>query len=186
MAFILPVLGPLEGFALFKNILTVCTANICRSPMAEYILRNRLEQTTNWQGRVSSAGISALASQPADADTVELMLSHSLDLSSHRANQLTRSQLRQADLVLVMEKYHRQRILELDPTARGKTFLLGHWSNSEIADPYQRGGEAHTQSLHSIKSGLEQWLEKMQITDYSITQNRVSTSRHDIPGRLRT
>lgn len=180
-----PILRPLEGFDLFNNILTVCTANICRSPIAEYLLRYRLEQTGNWQVRVSSAGVSALVSQPAEAATVALMMSRSIDLSSHRANQLTRQQLRQADLVLVMEKYQRQRVLELDPTARGKTFLLGHWSNSEIADPYQRGGKAHDQALQSIKNGLEQWLEKMEITDYSIGRNILSTSS-GLSGRLRT
>jgi protein-tyrosine phosphatase len=186
LAFILPILNPLEGFDLFNNILTVCTANICRSPMAEYLLRYRLEQTGNWQGRVCSAGVSALVCQPAEADTVEMMLSRSIDLSPHRATQLTRQQLRQADLVLVMEEYHRQRVLELDSTARGKTFLLGHWSNTEIADPYQRDGEAHAQALQSIENGLEQWLEKMGVTDYSIDRTIISTSRHDISGRLRT
>jgi protein-tyrosine phosphatase len=185
IAFILSILIPLEGFDLFNNILTVCTANICRSPMAEYLLRYRLEQTGNWQGRVSSAGISALVCQPAEADTVALMLSRSIDLSPHRATQLTRQQLRQADLVLVMEKYHLQRVLELDPTARGKTFLLGHWSNSEIADPYQRGDEAHAKALQSIKNGLEQWVNKMGVADYSAGRT-ISTSRHGLPGRLRT
>jgi protein-tyrosine phosphatase len=150
---------------LFNNILTVCTANICRSPMAEYILRYRLEQTGHWQGKVCSAGVSALPRQPAEEATVALMLSRSIDLTTHRASQLTREQLRQAELVLVMEKRHRTAVLDLDPTARGKTFLLGHWSNSEIADPYQRGSEAHAQALRSIEDGLASWMEKMGLRD---------------------
>ncbi len=93
------------------------------------------------------------------------MLSRSIDLTTHRASQLTREQLRQADLVLVMEKHHRTAVLDLDPTARGKTFLLGHWSNSEIADPYKRGSEAHAQALRSIEDGLAAWLEKMGLRD---------------------
>lgn len=93
------------------------------------------------------------------------MLSRSIDLTTHRASQLTREQLRQADLVLVMEKHHRTAVFDLDPTARGKTFLLGHWSNSEIADPYQRGSEAHAQALRSIEDGLASWLEKMGLRD---------------------
>lgn len=93
-----------------------------------------------------------------------LMLSRSIDLARHRANQLTRQQLRQSDLVLVMEKHHREFVLDLDPSARGKTFLLGHWNNSEIADPYQCGDEAHIKTLQSIEDGLQLWLEKMGYT----------------------
>lgn len=152
-----------EGCVLFNNILTVCTGNICRSPMAEYLLRHRLEQAGNWQGRVCSAGISALVQQPAEEATVALMLSRNIDLGPHRACQLTRQQLRQADLVLVMEKHHRKSVLDLDPAARGKTFLLGHWNNSEIADPYRRSDEVHFKVLQSIEDGLKPWLEKMGI-----------------------
>jgi protein-tyrosine phosphatase len=52
---------------------------------------------------------------------------------------LRRERLRWAELVLVMEKHHRDAVLAMDPTARGKTFLLGHWTNTEIPDPYRRG-----------------------------------------------
>jgi protein-tyrosine phosphatase len=146
---------------LFNSILTVCTGNICRSPFAEYILRHQLEQTVNWQGKVSSAGISALVRQPADETIVELMLERGIVVDSHRAKQLTQQHLRLADLVLVMEKHHLAAVLELDPTARGKTFLLGHWSNTQIPDPYQRGAQAYAKTLQLIEDGLKTWLKKI-------------------------
>jgi len=128
-------------------------------------LRHRLEQTVNWQGRVSSAGVSALVRQPADEVMVALMLSRGIELGTHRAKQLTQQQLRQADLVLVMEKHHREAVLDLDPTARGKTFLLGHWSNAEITDPYRCGDQAYVKALQLIEDGLTSWLEKIVIRE---------------------
>lgn len=89
------------------------------------------------------------------------MLAKDIDLSAHRAKQLTLEHLRQADLVLVMEKHHRQAVLDLDPTARGKTFLLGHWINTEIPDPYRRGEDAHAEALRLIELAISPWLEKL-------------------------
>jgi protein-tyrosine phosphatase len=146
---------------LFNKIITICTGNICRSPAAEFLLRQRLEAVASWQGSVHSAGIGALVNHPADENTQAMMLANDIDLSAHRAKQLTLEHLRQADLVLVMEKHHRQAVLDLDPTARGKTFLLGHWINTEIPDPYRRGEEAHADALRLIELAISPWLEKL-------------------------
>lgn len=146
---------------MFNKIIIICTGNICRSPAAEFLLRQRLEAVASWQGSVHSAGIGALVNHPADENTQAMMLAKDIDLSAHRAKQLTLEHLRQADLVLVMEKHHRQAVLDLDPTARGKTFLLGHWINTEIPDPYRRGEEAHAEALRLIELAISPWLEKL-------------------------
>ena len=146
---------------MFNKIITICTGNICRSPAAEFLLRQRLEAVASWQGSVHSADIGALVNHPADENTQAMMLAKDIDLSAHRAKQLTLEHLRQADLVLVMEKHHRQAVLDLDPTARGKTFLLGHWINTEIPDPYRRGEEAHAEALRLIELAISPWLEKL-------------------------
>jgi len=146
---------------LFNKILTICTGNICRSPAAEYLLRQGLERWPNWQGTVSSAGIGALVDHPADENTQALMLARGIDLGAHRATQLTPEHIRQVDLLLVMEKHHRQAVLDMDPTARGKTFLLGHWINEEIPDPYRRGEKAHGEALRLIEAAIGPWLDKI-------------------------
>ena len=137
---------------MFNKIITICTGNICRSPAAEFLLRQRLEAVASWQGSVHSAGIGALVNHPADENTQAMMLAKDIDLSAHRAKQLTLEHLRQ---------YHRQAVLDLDPTARGKTFLLGHWINTEIPDPYRRGEEAHAEALRLIELAISPWLEKL-------------------------
>ena len=146
---------------MFNSLLIVCTGNICRSPVAESLFRQRLAESTRWNGRVVSAGIDALENQGADATVLALMRERGIDLASHRARQLTPEYLRQADLVLVMETHQREAILELDPTARGKTFLLGHWINTEIPDPYRRGDDAHRTAIELIFAASEPWLDKL-------------------------
>ncbi|MBP6133345.1 MAG: low molecular weight phosphotyrosine protein phosphatase, partial [Thauera sp.] len=73
---------------MFDKILTLCTGNICRSPLAEFLLRDRLAA----RGRaatVASAGIGALVGHPADETTQRVALRHGIDLSPHVARQLT-------------------------------------------------------------------------------------------------
>lgn len=123
----------------------------------------RLEEIGGWQGTVQSAGIGALVNHPADENTLNLMKLQGIDLEPHRATQLSLDQLRQADLVLVMEKHHRQAVLDMDPAARGKTFLLGHWINLEIPDPYRRGEEAHKKALQLIDQAISPWISKLSV-----------------------
>ena len=146
---------------MFNSLLIVCTGNICRSPVAEYIFGQRLEGSGRWNGRVASAGVDALENQGADATVLGMMRERGFDLAPHRARQLTPEDLRQADLVLVMETHQREAILDLDPTARVKTFLLGHWINTEIPDPYRRGDDAHRTAIELIVAASEPWLDRL-------------------------
>lgn len=145
---------------MFEKILTLCTGNICRSPLAEALLRDRLGA----RGRpvsVSSAGIGALVGHPADETTQRVALRHGVDLSAHRARQLTPEITRHVDLILAMEKHHLEYALRLDPTTRGKVFLIGHWDKAEVPDPYRLGEESHQLAYDIISHSVEQWVAKL-------------------------
>jgi protein-tyrosine phosphatase len=75
---------------MFKNILVVCTGNICRSPMAEAMLRTALKQKNAIGFEVSSAGTSAPPGEAASEGGYLVGLEHGLDLSGHCARVLTR------------------------------------------------------------------------------------------------
>lgn len=145
---------------MFEKILTLCTGNICRSPFAEAILSQRLAE----RGRavtVASAGTGALVGHPADADTQAVALARGIDLSAHRARQLTPEITRWADVILVMEKHHLEYATRLDPSARGKIFLLGHWDKAEVPDPYRLAEENHQLAYDIIAHTVEQWIGKL-------------------------
>lgn len=145
---------------MFNHILTVCTGNICRSPLAEAVLANRL-QSRGSKAVVRSAGIGALEHHPADESTLKIAAQHGIALDTHRARQINLEMIRWADLILVMEKHHLGYVLELAPAARGKTFLIGHWTSTEIPDPYRKGEAAHQQAYVMISSAVDAWLGKL-------------------------
>ncbi len=68
---------------MIRHILVVCVGNICRSPMAEALLRDALRGQEDIT--VESAGLGALVGYPADKHAVELMKERSIDITAHRA-----------------------------------------------------------------------------------------------------
>jgi len=118
-------------------LLFVCTGNVCRSPMAEYLLRERLGGDGAWE--VRSAGLAALSGMPASAAAVATLRESGIGLGSHRSRPLTRELIDAASLIVVMTAGHRNQVTALSPRAIEKTFLLSTFNAaanaSDIDDP---------------------------------------------------
>ena len=145
---------------MIRHILVVCVGNICRSPMAEALLKSALRGQDGI--KVESAGLGALVGHPADDYSIELMQEMGEDISAHRARQIHPDMVTQADLVLVMEAGHRRVIDEADVTARGKVYRLGEWQDRDIDDPYRQPKAAFADALKDIQEGVASWVEKIK------------------------
>ncbi|AXY40725.1 low molecular weight protein-tyrosine-phosphatase [Halomonas sp. JS92-SW72] len=143
---------------MFNRILVVCIGNICRSPVAEAMLRSALP------GRqLSSAGLGALVGQGVEPNARELAEAEGLDVSGHQARQLTPEMLSDADLILVMSHGQRRAIGELAPQALGKTMLLGKWlpDEPEIPDPYRKSREAFEHVHGLLGNATNAWAARL-------------------------
>ncbi|MGP1614812.1 MAG: low molecular weight protein-tyrosine-phosphatase [Pollutimonas bauzanensis] len=142
-------------------ILVVCVGNICRSPVAEAMLKAQFPGKQIW-----SAGLSALVGEPADPLAQSIAAEHGLDLSEHRAQQLTSWMCRQADLILVMENGHRQQLEQQHPLARGKIHCLGDLGVEDafqIADPYRQPRAAFAAAHEAIRRGVSYWADRIRL-----------------------
>jgi protein-tyrosine phosphatase len=104
---------------MIKRILVLCIGNICRSPMAEGLLKEALPGH-----EISSAGLGALVGQPADPHAVALMQQQGIDISAHRARQLESWMIVTADLVLVMDMEQKRHLEQQYPLCRGIVLWL--------------------------------------------------------------
>lgn len=103
-------------------VVFVCTANMCRSPMAEHLFREAWGSQAPC--RVVSAGTDASDGMPASYQSVAAMGELGVDLRTHRSQMLTRELVDVADLIVVMTASHAQRIAWRFPDAAPKVRLL--------------------------------------------------------------
>ena len=133
------------------TVLFVCTGNICRSPQAEVLLQARLADAAGRLAaldaqlahavradiRVESAGIHALVGSAPPDEVLALTTEHGADASAHRGRQLDASIVDAADLILVMEREQRRRVVSDHPQATKRAFTLpefAHWARAFTLD----------------------------------------------------
>ena len=154
-----------ESDTMFK-VLMVCTGNICRSPIAAGLLNHYLPDDLKARVEVSSAGTHALHGNQAEIHAMYAMDQIGIDISEHRARQITKDIARGADLILTMEATHSKRVKSLLGWRHNKPRMISefnpHRPIHDIADPY--GGQLQDykkciETLNPCIDELIQWLK---------------------------
>ena len=130
------------------QVLVICTANRCRSPMAACLLQ-RATAERGLGVAVASAGLLQSGRQ-ADPKAVEVMDGLSIDLGSHRSRTVTPEMLGAADLVLTMERRHVTATAELAPDSWARTFTVTEF----VRRADERGGRRPGE-------GCERWIARV-------------------------
>jgi protein-tyrosine phosphatase len=137
-------------------VLMVCTANICRSPIAEAVWAHLASEST-----VFSRGLQAVVGRDADPHSRAVCEAINMPIAENkRAIQLTSVDIQRASLILVMDNGHKHLVQSRYPGASGKTFLLGHWSKVEVADPVGQDRPAFETAFSVIRAESEKWVER--------------------------
>jgi len=133
------------------SLLLVCTGNTCRSPMAEVLAKQVLQDQPGVV--VGSAGVFAGEGQPASAEAIEAMDAMGLDLSGHRSRALTADLIDQVDQIYTMTESHRRSVLAQAPQAASKMQRLD--PHADISDPIGASLEVYQTTADQIRRALE-------------------------------
>jgi protein-tyrosine-phosphatase len=152
-----------------KTILLVCTGNSCRSVMAGGLLKKLLKEKGSY--KIITAGTRAFEGAQPTFETIELMFQEGIDMSTHRSSPLSDEMLKEADLILVMERRHREDILGRLPGLKDKVHLLSEFGRQEsedklvdpdITDPIGMPLEFYRNVLGIIKESLARTVKKLE------------------------
>ncbi|WP_109210440.1 MULTISPECIES: low molecular weight phosphatase family protein [Microbacterium] len=117
------------------EILTVCTGNICRSPLAEQLLRVRLADLDPLVMSAGTRGLPAAEMTPEAAHIAQALGVPAADSAAHRSRFLTEHHLAKPDLILAMTRLHRRAIVELAPSRLRSTFTIREFARLAAAVP---------------------------------------------------
>ena len=147
------------------KILFVCTGNICRSPLAEGILRDKLEKS-GIQAEVDSAGLEEFhAGDPPDDRAILTAKKRRIDISGHRARLFSAKDFDRFDRIYVMDSYHYLTLSEMsrkedDMRKIDYTMnLVSPGKNLPVRDPWYDGMNAFELVYEQIDRACEKLAE---------------------------
>ena len=151
-----------------RLVVFICTANICRSPMAEKLFEEAIEKSgTKKKIQVFSAGISAMDGDRASENSVIACEEVGLDLSDHQSSSLTRATIENSSAIFCMTETHRALLnMYFEIPEQSPIFLMREFveeGSKELPDPFGQNLEAYRTCRDNMKEAipsLVEWVEK--------------------------
>lgn len=146
------------------NILFICTGNICRSPMGEYIL-NHLAGERGLDMQAASAGCSDWeANGPATQNAVKAVKQlYGIDMAAHRARHFTPQLAEDVELVIAMEQHHAAYARQILPAGK-QVMLLHEWAYGDrrtgVADPWGQSMQVYKECATEIHDAISAALDR--------------------------
>ena len=144
------------------SVLFVCTANICRSPMAMGLLREKVKDEQDW--KVESAGTWATDGDAAAARTIQVLEERGIMLKDHHSRIITGEMLAQFNLILTMEHGHKEALKVEFPKLAKRIYLLSEMIGQkyEIEDPMGRPYQDYQATANEIARIIDQGFDRIE------------------------
>lgn len=147
------------------KVMFVCTGNICRSAMADGMLRKKaLERKLDIE--VYSCGIYAEDGDYATYNAIYVAKNYDVDISNHRATNIRNSKIEEMDIILCATKSHKEAVMYMYPNLKGKIYTMKEYAridnngqDMDIKDPWGYDIDIYNNCINEIEKCLEKILD---------------------------
>jgi len=144
-------------------IMMICAGNMCRSPFAEYYMRQKFEQA-GVEGECFSRGLLAMPGRKVPSLALQVGLEFGIDMQDHSSQTLLAPDVDRAAMIMVMEQGQRQHLSKMRPASIGKIFLLSQPNGgAKIADPMGKDAEYFRKTYKEITINIDAWMKRFGI-----------------------
>lgn len=155
------------------SVLFVCTANICRSPIALGLFKHKIANEPDaslW--KLDSAGTWVSEGEPASRNSQFLLKKKGIDIQDHRSKSVNLELLRSFNLILTMERGHKEALRSEFPEIKYRVFMISEMVGEryDIQDPYNGTLDDYIEAMEEIERILNLGFEKIR----SLAQDRTA------------
>lgn len=148
-----------------KKIMFICTGNICRSAMAEWLMK-KLVKDNNIEAKIYSSGIFAEDGDIPTYNAIEAIKEYGVDLREHRATNIRRSKIEDMDIILCATNSHKNNVINMYPNLKDKIYTIKEYagfneSDLDIQDPFGYDIETYRFCASAINDCLEKIKDKI-------------------------
>jgi protein-tyrosine-phosphatase len=147
-----------------KVVVLLCTGDTCRGPMAQGYMKHALNERALKHIDVKTAGVMTIPGLIPTPEASQVMTNAGIDISNHRSSPLTKELIHKADIILGMTPFHVQFALRESDEAKGKTYLLKEFAESDIknyqiTDPMGMTLEVYKRVYREMKLAIDKMLD---------------------------
>lgn len=106
------------------KIMFICTGNICRSAMAHWLLKKKIEEAQIKNIEVYSSGTNAFTGDRPTEEAVDVMKEYGVDLKKHRATNMVESNIKEMNLILCATDIHKMQVIGRYPQLKDRTYTI--------------------------------------------------------------
>ncbi len=164
-----------------KKIVFVCTGNTCRSPMAELLLKKRMEEDGLKGFAVKSAGIKTKRGTPINPKSLAVLQENGLQAEEFKATPINERIVREAFAIVCMETWQKEHLTDMrwnalrkvgEEAQENNVYSFAELAGYEVLDPYGKDMDCYRYVYGLLSAGLDGVIEKLNLRAHAYQPKR--------------